>query len=231
VSQAFFPIPAPHQAGHVFIAGGVLATLLLLAFCWVWAPLALMATLFCIYFFRDPIRMVPTDAGVMVAPADGRVLAIGPAIPPVEWGMGETPRQRITIFLSVFDVHVNRIAAAGTILKKIYHEGKFLHAAKDKASEDNERLVLVVELPDGAGNYAQLQIAGLIARRILCDVSEGDRVATGARYGIIRFGSRMDIYLPETVMPLVTVGQTMIGGETILAQCSGPQHQREGLPQ
>jgi phosphatidylserine decarboxylase len=224
-----FPLPALHPAGHPIIAGAALIALLFCMIAWPLGLIGILATLFCLYFFRDPNRTVPVGDGVMVAPADGRVLAVTETVPPAELGMGETPRTRITIFLSVFNVHVNRIVAAGTIRHKLYHAGKFLHAAADKASLDNERLTLVVDLPMAGKDYAQVQIAGLIARRIVCDCSEGQTLATGARYGIIRFGSRADIYLPVGITAQVAVGQTMIGGETILADWQADLPTRSGV--
>jgi phosphatidylserine decarboxylase len=156
-------------------------------------------------------------AGVFVAPADGLVVSIEPAVPPLELGLGPLPRTRIAIFLSVLDVHVNRAPITGTVTKIAYHAGKFLNAADDKASDENERNALAMRLPTGE-DIAVVQIAGLIARRILCDAKEGQVLTTGERFGIIRFGSRTDLYLPESVLPLVSVGQRMIGGETVLAE-------------
>lgn len=215
--SASFPIPALHRAGYPIIAAAVAITLVLGYIHWPLGLIGGLGTAFCLYFFRDPDRMVPDGPGVMVSPADGRVLSVSEVSPPTELGLGEAPRMRVTIFLSVFNVHVNRIVAGGKIRKKLYHPGKFLHAAADKASSDNERLTLVVELPQAGKDYAQVQIAGLVARRIVCDVAEGQEMITGARYGIIRFGSRADIYLPLGVQAQVVPGQTMIGGETIIA--------------
>jgi phosphatidylserine decarboxylase len=207
----------PHKAGYPFIAAGAAVVVLGLL---VFAPLAwvgLVLVLFCLYFFRDPERVVPMRAGVFVAPADGLVVSIEPAVPPLELGLGPLPRMRIAIFLSVLDVHVNRAPITGTVTKIAYHPGKFLNAADDKASDENERNALAMRLPTGE-EIAVVQIAGLIARRILCDAKEGQVLATGERFGIIRFGSRTDLYLPEGVLPLVSVGQRMIGGETVLAE-------------
>ena len=173
-------------------------------------------TLFCLYFFRDPERVPPGRPGLMIAPADGRVVMVAPAAPPAELGLGTAPRWKVSIFLSVLDVHVNRVPADGTITRIAYHHGAFVSAALDKASEQNERNALAIRLPDGR-EIAVVQIAGLIARRILCDVREGDAVKAGDRFGIIRFGSRTDLYLPEGVRPLVSVGQIMTGGETVIA--------------
>ncbi len=140
-----------------------------------------------------------------------------PAVPPPELGLGPAPRWRVATFLSVLNVHVNRVPADGTITRIAYRHGAFLNASLDKASDLNERNALALRLPDGR-EMAVVQIAGLIARRILCDVHEGDQVRAGARFGIIRFGSRTDLYLPEGVLPLVVVGQTMVGGETVIAE-------------
>lgn len=227
--SASFPIPALHRAGHPIIAGVIAASVILGYLVPALAWLGGLATAFCLYFFRDPDRMVPNGVGLMVSPADGRVLSVAEVVPPEELGLGGAARTRVTIFLSVFNVHVNRIVAAGTIRKKLYWPGLFLHAAADKASTDNERLALVIDLPGTGGqDYAQVQIAGLVARRIVCAVNEGAEVATGARYGIIRFGSRADIYLPVGTKALVVAGQTMIGGETIIADWQQPHDQRQG---
>jgi phosphatidylserine decarboxylase len=207
----------PHPAGRPFIVAGVaLLVVGLLISPWLTA-VALAYTLFSLYFFRDPDRVPPAWPGVVVAPADGRVVSVGEAVPPAELGLGPAPRPHVAIFLSVLNVHVNRVPAAGTVTRIAYHAGAFLNASLDKASELNERNALALRLPDGR-DMAVVQIAGLIARRILCDVREGDAVAVGARFGMIRFGGRTDLYLPEGVMPLVSVGQTMIGGETVIAE-------------
>jgi phosphatidylserine decarboxylase len=208
----------PHPAARPFLIGGgavaLLGGALLGAFVF-WLGVAF--TLFCLYFFRDPERIPPARPGLVLAPADGHVVSIMPAKPPVELGMGEETRWRIAIFLSVLDVHVNRMPCDGTVTRIAYHHGKFLSANLDKASEENERNAVALRLPDGR-DIAVVQIAGLIARRILCDAKVGDAVQAGDRFGIIRFGSRTDIYLPSGVEPMVAVGQTMIGGETVLAE-------------
>lgn len=207
----------PHPTGRPFILAGVVALLVgLVLTAWL-AWLGLIFTLFCLYFFRDPERVPPGRPGAVLAPADGRVVSVGPAVPPLELGLGDTPRWRIAIFLSVLDVHVNRIPADGTVTRIAYRHGTFVNASLDKASDDNERNALAIRLPDGR-EMAVVQIAGLIARRIVCDAREGDAVHAGARFGIIRFGSRTDLYLPEGVRPLVAEGQTMIGGETVVAE-------------
>ncbi len=229
--SAAFPMPRLHQAGHVIIAIAMAVTLLAFMLSACLGFISLLPLSFCVYFFRDPDRMVPQGEGLMVAPADGRVIAVQDVVPPPELELGDEARTRVTIFLSVFNVHVNRIAATGRVRKKIYNPGKFLHAAADKASADNERLSLVIDLPEPGKDYAQIQIAGLIARRIICDATQGQEVQTGVRYGIIRFGSRADIYLPSGATAQVAVGQTMIGGETVLADWRTPQPARTGIMQ
>ncbi len=206
----------PHPAGRPFLLGGGVAVLAGLVFAPWLAWLGGAFVLFCLYFFRDPERVAPDRAGVLVAPADGRVVSVAMAAPPAELELGAAPRWRVAIFLSVLDVHVNRVPIDGTVTRIAYRHGKFLNASVDKASTDNERNALAIRLADGR-EIAVVQIAGLIARRILCDVREGDAVRTGARFGIIRFGSRTDLYLPEGVLPLVCEGQLMIGGETVIA--------------
>jgi len=208
----------PHPAGKPFIYGGAAVAIVgwLLLGSWLfWLGAAFTA--FCLYFFRDPERVPPARHNLVVAPADGRVVLVGPAVPPAELGLGDAPRQRVAIFLSVLDVHVNRAPIEGRVTRIAYRHGAFVNAALDKASEDNERNAMAIRTTDGR-DLAVVQIAGLIARRILCHVREGDMLATGERFGIIRFGSRTDVYLPEGVQPLVSVGQTMIGGETVLAE-------------
>ena len=207
----------PHPAGRPFLLGGGIAALAGLAFGgWLFWPATLFC-LFCLYFFRDPARVPPPRPGLVLAPADGHIVSVIQAPPPAELGLGAAPRWRVAIFLSVLDVHVNRVPAAGTVTRIAYHPGKFLNASVDKASEENERNAIAIRLAEG-GDLAVVQIAGLIARRILCDLQEGQAVETGARFGIIRFGSRTDVYLPEGVRPLVAEGQTMIGGETVIAE-------------
>ncbi len=207
----------PHPAGRPFILGGILAIVLGIAFAGWLLWLGLLFTLFCLYFFRDPERVPPGRVGALVAPADGKVVSVSPAVPPPELGLGPVPRWRVAIFLSVIDVHVNRVPADGTVTRISYRHGRFFNASLDKASDENERNAIAIRLPDGR-EIAVVQIAGLIARRILCDVREGDAVHAGARLGMIRFGSRTDLYLPEGVRPLVAEGQTMIGGETVMAE-------------
>jgi phosphatidylserine decarboxylase len=207
----------PHRAGYPFILGGIVVAVLGLV---LWVPLAwlgLIFVLFCLYFFRDPERVAPPRSGVFLAPADGLVVSVEAAAPPAELGLGPALRPRVAIFLSVLDVHVNRAPMTGTITRIAYRAGKFLNAAEDKASDENERNALAMRLADGQ-EIAVVQIAGLIARRILCEVKEGQFVTAGERFGIIRFGSRTDLYLPVGSLPLVAVGQRMIGGETVIAE-------------
>jgi phosphatidylserine decarboxylase len=212
----------PHPAGRPFLIGGIVVAVVGgLAFgSWIfWLGAAFTA--FCLYFFRDPERYPPGRPGLFLAPADGHIVSIEPAVPPEELGLGSTPRWRVATFLSVMDVHVNRMPIDGTVTRIAYRHGAFINAALDKASEDNERNAIAVRLEDGR-DFAVVQIAGLIARRILCHVREGDRVRAGDRFGIIRFGSRTDLYLPVGVRPIVVTGQTMIGGETVIADLTHP---------
>ncbi len=201
--------------GYPFIAAFALVSAVLF---WLWTPLGwlgIVATLWCIYFFRDPPRVTPVREGLVIAPADGRISDIAMVPPPPELGLGESPMLRISIFMSVFDCHINRSPVAGRIEKIIYHPGKFVNADLDKASLDNERNSLIIST--AGKTIAVVQIAGLIARRIVCFVRTGQSVLAGERFGMIRFGSRLDVYLPERTPPLVAVGQTAIGGETVLA--------------
>ena len=219
-----------NSEGWPFIAAFAVGALVLF---FVWEPLGwigVLLTLWCVFFFRDPERVTPLREGLLVAPADGVVMQIVPALPPRELEMGDSPRTRISIFLNVFDVHVNRMPGEGRVIKRAYRPGKFVNAAFDKASEDNERLALRIRLDQGApqSEIAVVQIAGLIARRIRCWVAEGDAVLTGQRYGMIRFGSRTDLYLPPNVYPLVCEGQRMIAGETVVADLTSAEPARRG---
>ncbi len=209
-------ISPPHKAGYPFILGGIAVAVLGLLFWHALTWLGLMLTLFCLYFFRDPERVPPPRANVFLAPADGLVVSVAPAIPPLELGLPLAPLPRVAIFLSVLDVHVNRAPIAGTVKRIAYHAGKFLSAADDKAADENERNSLLIKLLNGQ-EIAVVQIAGLIARRIVCEVTEGQTVFAGERFGLIRFGSRTDLYLPAGTVPLVAAGQRMIGGETVIA--------------
>jgi phosphatidylserine decarboxylase len=201
--------------GYPFIAILAFVTLF---FGWFWSPvfwIGLMLTAWCVYFFRDPPRVTPLAAGLVVSPADGRVSAVSVGMAPRELGLGEQTRRRVSIFMSVFDCHVNRSPLAGRIARIVYTPGKFLNADLDKASEDNERNGLVVE--SAHGPVGVVQIAGLVARRIVCFVKENDELSPGQRFGLIRFGSRVDVYLPLSANILVSEGQTAIAGETVLA--------------
>jgi phosphatidylserine decarboxylase len=183
-----------------------------------------LATLWCVYFFRDPARVTPIREGIVVSPADGRVSRITNAVPPAELGLGERAMARVSIFMSVFDCHVNRSPVTGRIERIAYHHGAFLSADLDKASENNERNSFLIAV--GKDRIGVVQIAGLIARRILCFVHEGATVGAGERIGMIRFGSRVDVYLPDGVRPLVAEGQTAIAGETVIADLRGADPQR-----
>ena len=201
--------------GYPFIGGFALLSLILF---WVWTPLGWLGTLltaWCAYFFRDPIRVTPVADGLVVAPADGRVSLVVNAVPPAELALGDKPLPRISIFMSVFDCHVNRAPVGGRIARVAYTPGKFLNADLDKASEDNERNALLIE--SVAGRIGVVQIAGLVARRIVCWVKEGQSMSAGERIGMIRFGSRVDVYLPSGAVPRVSAGQTALAGETIIA--------------
>jgi phosphatidylserine decarboxylase len=184
-------------------------------------------TAWCTYFFRDPPRVTPTRSGLVVSPADGVVQMIQPAVPPEELGLGRQPLTRISVFMNVFDVHVNRTPVSGTVANLAYRPGKFFNASLDKASEFNERQAIRLRLEDGR-DLAVVQIAGLVARRIRCDLKQGQAVRTGERFGLIRFGSRLDVYLPEGVSPLVAVGQTTIAGETVIADLAAAEPARHG---
>lgn len=215
-----------HSDGYKFLAIGAVVTLLLFL---LWPPLAWLAALvtaWIAYFFRDPPRVTPLREGLIIAPADGRICAMEHVRPPPELGLGESPRMRISIFLSVFDVHINRAPIAGRVSRSVYVPGSFLNAASDKASEENERCALVIATASG-GEIGVVQIAGLIARRIVTFVREGDSVGAGERYGLIRFGSRVDVYLPPGQGTLVAVGQRAIGGETVLADSRSNEAERE----
>jgi phosphatidylserine decarboxylase len=223
VLASFAPV---HRDGHKFVA---IAAVLALLFLLTWPPLGwllVVVALFIAYFFRDPERVTPQREGLVVAPADGRVTAIEAVRPPIELGLGDGERPRISIFLSVFDVHINRSPVAGRIKRSVYVPGAFLNAAADKASEENERRAIVVEQADGT-EIAVVQIAGLIARRIVTFKGEGESLGTGERFGLIRFGSRVDVYLPPGRVAQVAVGQTAVGGETVLADLKSSEGERE----
>ena len=216
-----------HRAGWPFLAIGAALTLggFLVADSLGWVLVVLTGWI--AYFFRDPDRVTPTRPGLVVSPADGRVQLIMEAAPPPELAMGDEPMTRISVFLNVFDVHVNRFPVDGRVCAAHYRPGKFLNASLDKASVDNERMSLGIEMADGR-RVACVQIAGLVARRIICDAVPGAEARAGARYGLIRFGSRVDVYLPLGTAPLVVVGQRVIGGESVLADLAGGEPARSG---
>ena len=211
-----------HPEGRKFVA--IFAAVALVLY-WIWTPLGLVGlglTVWCYYFFRDPVRMIPQNDALVLSPADGVVSLIEEVVPPAELGLGQEPVTRVSVFMNVFNCHVNRAPIAGKVTQITYHHGKFLNASLDKASEFNERNCLTIETPAGA-KIGVIQIAGLVARRIVCFVKEGDERAAGERFGLIRFGSRLDVFLPVGVQPLVPLGTTAVAGETILADLSNPQ--------
>jgi len=209
-----------HPEGWRFVA--IFAGVTLLLF-WLWEPLGwlgVLLTIWCYYFFRDPVRSVPQGEGLILSPADGVISLIEPAVPPPELGLGPESLLRVSVFMSVFNCHVNRMPISGKIAAIAYRPGKFVSASLDKASSDNERNSLAIEMADGR-KLVVVQIAGLVARRIVCWARVGQGLRGGDRFGLIRFGSRLDVYLPAGVAPLVALGQTMIAGETVLADLSG----------
>ncbi len=212
-----------HREGWPFIA--LFAAVNLLGFLFsVWLGVILLPlTIWCIAFFRDPERKTPDAPGLIICPADGLLLPIIEAVPPVELGLGEAPRPRLSIFMNVFNVHVNRNPVSGTIIAKSYRPGKFFNASFDKASEHNERMSLRLrpDGSDGTRDLAVVQIAGLVARRIVCDLVQGQGVQRGARFGIIRFGSRVDVYLPPGCKIAAQAGTKVQAGQTILASFEG----------
>jgi phosphatidylserine decarboxylase len=226
--SALDTVVAPiHRAGWPFIAAfaALTAIFALISFVLFW--IGVVATVWCVYFFRDPRRTVPQRDGLILSPADGRVSMITLAPPPPELDMGAAPLPRISIFLNIFNVHVNRAPADGAVLLAAYHPGKFLSASLDKASDVNERMAIRYRLTGGQ-EIVFVQIAGLVARRIVTSVINGQSLRAGERYGLIRFGSRVDVYLPADVQPLVAVGQTAIGGETVLADLASLEPARIG---
>jgi phosphatidylserine decarboxylase len=217
-----------HRAGWPFIALFAIVTLILFMLSRTLGFIGLILTAWCVYFFRNPRRVIPLGEGLIVSPGDGIISLIEKAIPPQELKWSKKPLTRISIFLNVFDVHVNRIPVDGVISKIHYHPGKFFNASLDKASEHNERNSLIIKTPSSV-EILVIQIAGLVARRILCEAKAGQEVRAGETFGIIRFGSRVDVYLPEGVHPQVIVGQRVLGGETIMADflSSAPQRLAE----
>ena len=216
MNMAATVIKPMHREGVKFVAIFAAVTLGLFLVSDILGWIGVGLTVWCYYFFRDPERVPPARPGLIVSPADGIVSLLGPAVPPAELGMADTPLTRISVFMNVFNCHVNRAPATGQVSAVAYHKGKFFNASLDKASIHNERNSLCIRTEDGR-DLAVVQIAGLVARRIVCFVDKGAVLATGERFGLIRFGSRLDVYLPNGVEPLVRVGQTMVAGETVLA--------------
>lgn len=206
-----------HPEGIKFVAIFAAIAVVLFLFSNLLGWIGVGLTIWCYYFFRDPERVPPTREGLIVSPADGVVSLIEKAVPPQELGMPDEPLTRVSVFMSVFNCHVNRTPIEGEITAIAYRPGKFFNASLDKASADNERNSLRIRMTNGQ-DLAVVQIAGLVARRIVCFVKPGDMMQTAERFGLIRFGSRLDVYLPDGVVPLVSIGQTMIAGETVLAE-------------
>jgi len=225
---AMSSILAPlNREGYPFVAGFAVVTVVLFLFSAALGWAGLVLTLWCAYFFRDPERFTPTREGLIVSPADGKVIAVADAEPPPELDMGSEPRPRVSIFMNVFDVHVNRVPADGVISATAYRRGRFLNAAFDKASEENERQAVRMTTSEGR-DIAFVQIAGLVARRIVCHLYDGRQVLAGERFGMIRFGSRLDVYLERGMAPLVVEGQRALAGETVLADSRSDERQRRG---
>ncbi|MBT6032788.1 MAG: phosphatidylserine decarboxylase [Kordiimonadaceae bacterium] len=225
ILSVFVPI---HREGHKFI--GVFAVVTFLFFLMdsdFLVTIGIILTLWCAYFFRDPERITPQKEGLVIAPADGVVQSVKEGVPPAELEMGTDTCTRVTIFMNVFDVHVNRVPVDGKIIRQAYTPGKYLNASLEKACEDNERHAILMETTSGK-NIAFVQIAGLVARRILCWAEDGKEMKAGERFGLIRFGSRVDVYLPKGVHSLVSVGQTAIAGETVIANEKGREKNRSG---
>lgn len=215
VRKSLVPI---HPEGYIFIAAFAIGAFLLHWISPTLGWIGFIATGWCVYFFRDPPRLTPLREGLVVSPADGIVCSVGFFLPPPELGLGAEPLQRVSIFMSVFDVHVNRAPITGRVSKIAYRPGLFFNADLDKASEDNERNGLVIDTP--SGRFGVVQIAGLVARRIVCFVQEGETIGVGDRFGLIRFGSRVDVYMPSATRPTVAVGSRAVAGETVLADLS-----------
>lgn len=214
-----------HPEGIRFVAIFAAITVFLFWLTPILGWIGVLMTVWCYYFFRDPKRHTPTREGLIVSPADGIISLIEPAVPPAELGMPDVPLTRVSVFMNVFNCHVNRAPVAGEITAIAYRPGKFFNASLDKASTDNERNSVRITRPDGS-EIAVVQIAGLVARRIVCFSKVTDKLKTGERFGLIRFGSRLDVYLPDGVEPLVSLGQTMVAGETVLADFNTDEDQR-----
>ena len=220
-----------HKEGRKFVAIFAAITVVLGL---IWEPLFWLGagvTVWCYYFFRDPVRIIPQQDGLVISPADGVVSLIEQVVPPVEMDLGSEPLTRVSVFMNVFNCHVNRAPVAGKVVDITYHHGKFLNASLDKASIHNERNSVTLETANGT-RIGAIQIAGLVARRIVCFVEEGHTLHAGQRFGLIRFGSRLDVYLPHGITPLVAVGQTAVAGETILADLlATTQTPLKGMPE
>lgn len=219
-----------HPEGRKFV--GVFAAVTAVLF-FIWAPLGWLgagATVWCYYFFRDPVRVIPQAEGLVMSPADGIVSLIEDVVPETDLGLGDAPLTRVSVFMNVFNCHVNRAPIAGTVSHIVYRHGKFLNASLDKASVHNERNSITIEAPDGT-RIGVVQIAGLVARRIVCFVKVGSALGVGHRFGLIRFGSRLDVYLPAGVAPMVAVGTTAVAGETVLADLRSAAPARRALPE
>jgi len=215
-----------HRDGWRFIAVFAVAALILY---WIWTPLGWLGaitTAWCVYFFRDPWRVSPQREGLVLAPADGVIIALDETMPPPELGLGDQPMRRIAIFMSMLDVHINRAPMAGRVAKLAYTEGKFLNASLDKASLDNERMAIKLATADG--EIGMMQIAGLVARRIVSTLREEQTIIAGQQIGLIRFGSRAEVYLPRGWAVLAVIGQRAIGGETVLADARSSEPPRRG---
>ena len=228
ISWRRYILPNIHNEGWKFV--GIFAAITALL-AMIWQPLGwigLVLTVWCFYFFRDPERVTPDKSDIVVSPADGTVQMITKVKAPEELGLGDAKFTRVSVFMSVFNVHVNRAPAEGKILKSVYVPGKFLNATLDKASKDNERQILAMKTTGGK-TLCFVQIAGLVARRILCEATEGMEYKAGERFGLIRFGSRLDVYLPEGVEPQVCLGQTMVAGETVIADLGSNAPQMKGI--
>ena len=228
ISWRRYILPNIHNEGWKFV--GIFAAITALL-AMIWQPLGwigLVLTVWCFYFFRDPERVTPDKPDLVVSPADGTVQMITKVKAPEELGLGDAKFTRVSVFMSVFNVHVNRAPAEGKILKSVYGPGKFLNATLDKASKDNERQILAMKTKGGK-TLCFVQIAGLVARRILCEATEGMEYKAGERFGLIRFGSRLDVYLPEGVEPQVCLGQTMVAGETVIADLGSNAPQMKGI--
>ena len=225
LKTVLFPI---HPEGFRFIAIFAFLTLLLFFVSDFLGWVGVILTLWCAWFFRDPARVTPQRRGLVVSPADGVVNMITEAVPPLELGLGDEALPRISVFMNVFNCHVNRMPVSGKVVKSLYRTGQFLSADLDKAAEANERQSLLVEA-EGGKQIVVVQIAGLVARRILCFAHEEQEFDAGERFGLIRFGSRCDVYLPKDSVPRVAVGQSAIAGETVLADLKSKEKERETL--